>query len=35
MKKMSETELSWLAGLLEGEGCFFLTRDTVRGRVEL
>lgn len=23
--EMSKTELAWLAGLLEGEGCFYLT----------
>jgi hypothetical protein len=29
---MSELELMWVAGLLEGEGCFRLFRDTQRWR---
>lgn len=31
----SPTELHWLAGILEGEGSFMMSRNTVRGKVYL
>jgi|SRR6185436_1993091 len=36
MKGMiSEIDLSWLAGLLEGEGSFMMGRNTVKGKIYL
>lgn len=32
---MKDTDLAWLAGLLEGEGSFMMGRNTVRGKVYL